>query len=361
MIYIFTLMVISGVIAYIGDTIGTKIGKRKLTIWKLRPRHTALIVVIATGMIITLFTVAVSSVWSTNVRDALFYMDQIKQGIENLKADKEALQKDKERLDAEKKALDKEVGILDAEKKRLETEKTNLQADVEDLMNKVRIKETEKVVYRKGEPLTHIVIKAGLDSKEVMKELTTFIISLSDIVKRKNIKVSNEINFFSRNKEQLDAMSNMIAEAKQDMVVGAVADENMISGENLGDVRFIILPNTLIFKENQEIASLEIDGNLGRVEIARTLQNFMEALNREVVAIGMIQNPLTGQFGVMSYRSMISFYDMVSRIKSIGKKVKLTAYAAQDTYSIGPLNLMFKFDETGEKLYTTNENEEGTK
>ena len=195
MIYIFTLMVISGVIAYIGDTIGTKIGKRKLTIWKLRPRHTALIVVIATGMIITLFTVAVSSVWSTNVRDALFYMDQIKQGIENLKADKEALQKDKERLDAEKKALDKEVGILDAEKKRLETEKTNLQADVEDLMNKVRIKETEKVVYRKGEPLTHIVIKAGLDSKEVMKELTTFIISLSDIVKRKNIKVSNEISF----------------------------------------------------------------------------------------------------------------------------------------------------------------------
>ena len=156
-------------------------------------------------------------------------------------------------------------------------------------------------------------------------------------------------------------MSNMIAEAKQDMVVGAVADENMISGENLGDVRFIILPNTLIFKENQEIASLEIDGNLGRVEIARTLQNFMEALNREVVAIGMIQNPLTGQFGVMSYRSMISFYDMVSRIKYIGKKVKLTAYAAQDTYSIGPLNLMFKFDETGEKLYTTNENEEGTK
>ena len=60
-------------------------------------------------------------------------------------------------------------------------------------------------------------------------------------------------------------------------------------------------------------------------------------------------------------RSMISFYDMVSRIKSIGKEVKLTAYAAQDTYSIGPLNLMFKFDETGEKLYSTDDNEEGLK
>ena len=38
---IFVLAVVGGVIALIGDRLGTRIGKKKLSIFGLRPRHTA--------------------------------------------------------------------------------------------------------------------------------------------------------------------------------------------------------------------------------------------------------------------------------------------------------------------------------
>ncbi|HBS58399.1 MAG TPA: DUF3084 domain-containing protein, partial [Firmicutes bacterium] len=34
------LAVMGGMIAYIGDKIGTKVGKRKLSVFGLRPKHT---------------------------------------------------------------------------------------------------------------------------------------------------------------------------------------------------------------------------------------------------------------------------------------------------------------------------------
>ena len=46
---ILVLAVVGGVIAFIGDRLGTRIGKKKLSIFGLRPRHTAVIVTILRG------------------------------------------------------------------------------------------------------------------------------------------------------------------------------------------------------------------------------------------------------------------------------------------------------------------------
>jgi hypothetical protein len=67
----------------------------------------------------------------------------------------------------------------------------------------------------------------------------------------------------------------------------------------------------------------------------------------------MIANPLTKRFGDLSSESMLSFYDMVNRIKSLNRPIILIAVVPEDTYAIGPLNVTFRFEETGESLYTT--------
>ena len=53
---ILVLAVVGGVIAFIGDRLGTRIGKKKMSIFGLRPRHTAIIVTIFTGICITTVT-----------------------------------------------------------------------------------------------------------------------------------------------------------------------------------------------------------------------------------------------------------------------------------------------------------------
>ena len=48
---ILVLAVVGGVIAFIGDRLGTRIGKRRLSIFGLRPRHTAVVVTVFTGVL----------------------------------------------------------------------------------------------------------------------------------------------------------------------------------------------------------------------------------------------------------------------------------------------------------------------
>lgn len=332
MIYILILMLVSGTIAWLGDALGTWVGKRRLSVLGLRPRVTALVVAISTGILITFLTLGVATILSEDVRIALFSLDSIRKDISKLTA--EAL-------------------VLGEEKARLETEKKTLSQDVERLTTLIRFKETESVVFRKDEPLSVCVITAGQKPKEVMKDLTTLIINLTEKVRKRGVKVQDEINFFTENKEQLDGMAQYISSSTQDLVVGAVAAENINAGEQLGNVRFLVLPNNLIFKKDQEIASLEIDGNLSRGEIARNLKAFMDEINHEVVRLGMIANPLTGRFGDLSSDSLISFYDMVNRIKDLDRKIILIAVVPEDTYAIGPLNVTFRFEETGENIYST--------
>ena len=51
------LVVTGGAIAFIGDRLGTKIGKKRLSIFGLRPRHTSNVVTVITGFVITALTI----------------------------------------------------------------------------------------------------------------------------------------------------------------------------------------------------------------------------------------------------------------------------------------------------------------
>lgn len=47
---LFIIAIMGGLIAYMGDKLGTKVGKRKMSLFGLRPKHTSIIVTIVTGL-----------------------------------------------------------------------------------------------------------------------------------------------------------------------------------------------------------------------------------------------------------------------------------------------------------------------
>ena len=53
---ILIIAIMGGAIAFIGDKLGTKIGKRRMSIFGLRPKHTSIIMTIVTGILISAFT-----------------------------------------------------------------------------------------------------------------------------------------------------------------------------------------------------------------------------------------------------------------------------------------------------------------
>ena len=53
------IALMGGLIAYMGDKLGTKIGKRRMSLFGLRPKHTSIIVTIVTGLLVAAATVGV--------------------------------------------------------------------------------------------------------------------------------------------------------------------------------------------------------------------------------------------------------------------------------------------------------------
>ena len=46
------IALMGGLIAYMGDKLGTKVGKRRMSLFGLRPKHTSIIVTIVTGLLV---------------------------------------------------------------------------------------------------------------------------------------------------------------------------------------------------------------------------------------------------------------------------------------------------------------------
>jgi uncharacterized protein (DUF3084 family) len=68
---------VCGLIAYLGDLIGRRMGKRRLSFFGLRPRYTAIVATAVTGMIIAVLTIAFMMVASSQVRTLVLQGEQI--------------------------------------------------------------------------------------------------------------------------------------------------------------------------------------------------------------------------------------------------------------------------------------------
>jgi hypothetical protein len=84
--FVILIMIVAGFVAYVGDRVGHQVGRRRLTLFGLRPKYTSTIVAVATGMVIALAVTLIALLVSYNVRTAFFRMDQLNARINTLQA-----------------------------------------------------------------------------------------------------------------------------------------------------------------------------------------------------------------------------------------------------------------------------------
>lgn len=58
LVLIAAILILGGVIATVGDRLGTRVGKARLTLFNLRPRKTATLITILTGELLLLLPLA---------------------------------------------------------------------------------------------------------------------------------------------------------------------------------------------------------------------------------------------------------------------------------------------------------------
>lgn len=118
------IVAVSGLIAYIGDLVGRKMGRKRLSLFGLRPRYTAIVISVGSGMLIALLTLAATIAINKGVRDAFFRLEQVRNELKSNKHELYQLDQElgKARSDAQRTAtqLRKQSDKLEVTTNRLQ-------------------------------------------------------------------------------------------------------------------------------------------------------------------------------------------------------------------------------------------------
>lgn len=382
---ILVLAVVGGVIAFIGDRLGTRIGKKKLSIFGLRPRHTAVVVTIFTGICITTVTFAIMAAVSENVRTALFGMDRLnamiadtraaldftaaeldqaknaqeqasgelvksEEEIARLEAEQSELRAESERLSAGNRALMMEKEGLVSLNGRLTGENETLLADIHALgvrANELRtgllnLREGN-IMYQAGEIIASGTIPAGLSHAEIERGLA----GIAQLGTR-NISARAGENHTDQDiwiyGPEYEAAVRAIEESSVDMIVRIVAAGNLVRGDEIR-ASIELYPNRVIYHDEELIiARVYAPEGLGSAA-EQSVMAFLHEVNAAASAKGILPDPIRGTVGIIEGAE---FYSLVQDLAGRTGEVVLSAYADGDTDALGPLRLKFKIeDESG--------------
>jgi len=147
---ILALLVLGGVLSTLGDRLGSRVGKARLSVMGLRPRRTAVLITVLTGSLISALSLGLMLMVSERLRVGLFQLDQLE---ERLQQSRRALQSSKqELLNAERERnlalsrsqqLRRELAPLLAQRTRLERERDALSREVNQRDAEIRSNKSE--------------------------------------------------------------------------------------------------------------------------------------------------------------------------------------------------------------------------
>ncbi len=104
-ILIIATLILGGLIALLGDRLGTKVGKARLRLFKLRPRQTATVITIIAGTLISASTLGILLLLSESLRDGLFELDDIKKELRGVKRDLDQANNEKNQVATQLKTV----------------------------------------------------------------------------------------------------------------------------------------------------------------------------------------------------------------------------------------------------------------
>ena len=196
-ILILAILVLGGVIAASGDRIGTRVGKARLSLFKLRPRQTATLVTIVTGSLIAASTLAVLLATSKQLRTGLFHLNQIQNKLSSTRSElAQAIE--------QKNQIEKELSIARTE-----------QADAQKLLDRIN-------KYLKSAIAKQSVTQTQLDNTQrqlnvvsssklaLSREIKQLQASRQDLIQQRD-RVKAQVNQLNAQVNQLNVAVNQLS------------------------------------------------------------------------------------------------------------------------------------------------------
>ncbi len=374
---IIILAIVGGLIAFIGDKLGSKIGKKKLSVFGLRPYHTSVLMTVITGVLIAATTIIVMAVSSDSAMTAMFGMEQLQAELRSLNEEKTAASEEISKAhvalaerNREIQELDSEIDAINIEKGRLQDEVdrsraelgraraevdnltesrnalakevTTLEDTTERLRRGIAAMREGEVVYRSGEVIYAGVLSSGLPEEENSKQLEMFLSAANEAaMQRMGIRSESPVTVLWLPNEIAAAAAQEIKAANGSVFVRLRAVANIIAGEP-AVCTIELVHNECIYKNNELIYSQIIDVSAVKYGLDREILMFLNSVNHTAVRAGVMPDPLTGKVGNLDAGTMVQTGE---KMAVLGGKVMLKAYARGDIYTSGPVLLRLEVED----------------
>lgn len=380
------LIVVSVVVAWVGDVVGMKLGKKRITIFNLRPKYTSRIISVLTGIGIAFATLFVSAMASESVRTAIFNMKYVRAQISTLTAElkenqdklsnleyqlfenKGKLKEKQEKLSSVEKELsagteklqkaDKKLGELEktkdqlvksrdsvaAEHKQLSKEVSGLKNNIASLNDEANSLKTNvqhlregRIAAFSGEILAQGIIASS--SKLTDKQIDDAIDRLSAECKvmladRFGISVSN-IDDPKINKESLEKVKAELKKNTGRYLVRISALSNAIAGEPVS-TEVSVYPTKLVYKKGTLLDSIKFNSGQSRSEIELKISEALKSINKKAVKDGVLREPISGTVGSIDSTELSA---AIKKVAGSATPCTLQLRTSRDIYTEGPVTL----------------------
>lgn len=367
---IIIMAIVGGLIAYIADKMGSKIGKKRMSIFGLRPKYTSILLTVLSGIMISVITICVMTIASKSARTALFGMEKLQQELASLNAEKQtaavALEKANAEVDKKNGTIsdldakiqesirendameaklaavnDKymqaqvEVASLTEAKTSLTSEVEELEATTERLRKGIITMREGQVFYRAGEVVYAGIMRGGLKHDENIAQVNWLLQNANETaLERLGVKKEEEpLQAIWLSKKVVDNAVAALDNSKGNMLFRVRTVANIIVGElvvcdiEMTENQFIYSDGTLIYTEDFDLS--KVPGGYDSV-----IMNFLSKVNRIAVGAGVLPDPLTGKVGNMDASTMIETSNAIRRTDG---RFTLSAYAKGDITTAGPV------------------------
>ena len=399
------LAVMGGLIAYLGDKIGSKVGKRKIKLMGLRPKYTSILVTIMTGISIAVVTLGVMSVLSENARVALFGMNKLRQQQHVLEEQRDRLLAEADKLaremqekndllaDNEVKLASQEeqldgandrlrltlldleqvqaarddasaqLGIVQTAFNQVHADLATAQGEIEELehtkagltktvaaldernrlLNESMLTVREgTVLFRVGEVLSSSVLTAGQSQDETRSQLSGIMVNINNMIRQRlNITDEKAVLLYISPDEFERTVQELSNSPKDSKLIRVTAAGNIIMGEP-ALVHVNVYDNNLVYNRGREVYTKYFTSE--EIESGAELQllHFLHNVNRSAQADGILPDPLSGNVGALT---AVEMFDAISRMKAYGNTgLTLRAVTTQNIFTAGPLRIEIRVE-----------------
>ena len=270
-ILIVFLIFLGGLIAPFGDLLGTKIGKARFSILKLRPKKTATIITIITGGFISAISIGLLLLISEEFRQRLF-------------VDIPFLQKT---LDESKKAL----LPLQEERRKLEDKINNKEKELNKLKTNVKEFRRGNVVIKRGQTLFIAEVTSNLNIKSELRKIFN---SADRYVQKIVIPSKKEVkNILLWRPSDISEIEEVTTKGG-DWIILVKSATNVLRGDNFVFVYPELLKNKIIVRKGEIITS-EIFENkdFDYKNINSKIKTLMRKTRDKIKLRGSIVNEIT--------------------------------------------------------------------